>query len=95
MFLTSDGRIHAAGLEELGLLGNGQNRLSVHHRVPVATLLVGPSGLGRVTSIAASEHNSFAVLANGAVYGWGHADIGDGSAAARLSPAPVGSLDLQ
>ena len=77
--LTSDGTVFAWGFNSTGELGNGAATDStVPTTIPVQVL--GPAGSGfltNVVSIAAGFDQSFAITADGALWGWGDNDYGE------------------
>jgi alpha-tubulin suppressor-like RCC1 family protein len=94
--LLADGRIAAWGANDRGQLGDG----TVEPRA-TPDLVLDPEGdkpLTGVMAIAASELNSYALLANGSVLAWGNAggsQIGNGQRAAMQSlPTPAETSDV-
>lgn len=95
LYLASDGAVYASGLEESGVLGNGEARLLVMQGIPVRTLTIGPPNQ-RAIAIAAGERHSLAILSDGSVVGWGAGGLlGDGTETTRLVPVSSSGLDVE
>lgn len=68
---TSDGTVYTWGYNSRGQLGIGTTGNSAGSDVPVAVDTSGVLGGVFVTEVSATEMGSFALSADGAVYGWG------------------------
>ena len=91
--LTSDGEIHAWGINHAGQLGNGT---TTGRDVPAKMTTTGTALAGKtVTAIAVVGASSYALTSEGKVYAWGLNDfgqLGDGSTANRSLPVLIGGL---
>ncbi len=86
--LRSDGTVWGWGDDSSGQLGDGT---TAPHRARFQHV----PGLTGITQIAAGSSSSFAVRADGTLFAWGgngSGQLGDGSTAARSTPAPVAGL---
>lgn len=85
--VLSDGGVTCSGNVGLGVSGRGHTNTAL---VPQRVSL--PSA---VDSIVSSGYQTFALLTNGQVYGWGygiHGQMGDGAILSNLYPERVGTL---
>lgn len=88
--LTASGDVYSWGTDHRGNLGRGITDHSEGpqcHPDPARVRLPAPA-----TDIFAGAENTFAILADGAVYGWGanaHGELGDGTTADRATPVRV------
>ncbi len=85
LLLRGDGTVLSAGVDDLGQLGRGTTaRTDAAH--PVVARVVSPTGKGtlaRIVQVATGTGTSFALGADGRVYGWGS---GAGSVLGRPAP---------
>ena len=85
--LKPDGSVWAWGSNSDGQLGDGTN---LDRSIPVQVKGVGGSGtLGNVALVAATYYQSFAVLRDGMLYGWGwgaNGELGQGTHASTNAP---------
>ena len=89
LFLTSDGRVLAAGHNEYGQLGDG-SALGSSRAAPLAV-----PGITNAVAVAAGAYHSLALLADGTVMAWGynaHGQLGDGTTTDRATPTPASGL---
>ncbi|MBI3132207.1 MAG: hypothetical protein HYZ13_12880 [Acidobacteria bacterium] len=63
VLLTRDGRLFASGRNDRGQLGNGSTTASVNW--------IEVKGIDRVIQVACGLHHTYALLADGSVWGWG------------------------
>ena len=81
MALLDDGTVKSWGINYIGMLGNGQTGLDeqgdeIFEPLAVTVLSAGGDPLSRVVGIAAGSSNSFALLDDGSVLGWGQSLYG-------------------
>ncbi|MCN9243590.1 Ig-like domain repeat protein [Streptomyces sp. RY43-2] len=84
--VTSDGRVFAWGLNNVGQLGDGTTTSS---STPVEVHL--PAGV-QATAVAAGQRHSLALTSDGRVFAWGDngsGQLGDGTTTNRLTPVEV------
>ncbi len=89
LFLTTDGRVLAAGDDTYGELGNGPASTS-----PSPTPEPVP-GITTAVAVAAGTHHSLAVLADGTVRAWGYngnGQLGDGTTEDRHAPITASGI---
>jgi hypothetical protein len=83
--LTADGAVFAWGLGSSGQLGDGSSGILASKAQPVPITLAEPA-----IALAAEGNTSYAVLASGALFGWGQnslAQLGVGDTSPRTKPA--------
>lgn len=90
--LKSDGTVWTWGINYNGALGNGSATVSFSDPLQANQV----PGISGATAIAAGYYNTFAVLADGTVRGWGINDFGqllDGTTTTRYAPVLLAGLD--
>ena len=86
--VLDDGTVRAWGANGTGQLGNGwSGSFDTASPVPVPVL-----GLTDVTTLATNGRTTFAVRADGSLWGWGEGPFGNGGYNSASLPAPVPDL---
>jgi len=97
LVLRLDGTVWAWGLGSQGQLGNGQASSGYYSNVPQQVLVGAGEVLTDIAQISAGYDFSFAVKADGSVYGWGnnrYGQLGNGSTSRSAYATLIPGLTL-